>query len=100
MEIDKSKSGESRLKLPATLDLAAAEDLHAACLEAVAAQDDFHLDGQDVAKISTACLQILAAADQKLDGGGGGIILENPSQTLTDALLDLGMNSYLDKWSR
>lgn len=100
MEIDKTKAGESRLKLPATLDLAAAEDFHAACLEAAAAQGDFHLEGQDVAKVSTACLQILVATDRKLEEGGGSIVIEDPSQTLSDALLDLGMNSYLDKWSR
>ena len=100
MEIDKTKPGECRLKLPATFDLASADELHEACLEAVATQDSFHLEGQDVEKVSTACLQILVAADRKLENGGGAIVLEDPSQTLSDALRDLGMNGYLDKWSR
>ena len=100
MEIEKSKSGANLLKLPATLDLAAADSLHAAGLQAVGLGEDLRLDAGEVAKVSTACLQILVAMDIKLAGDGHSLAFEGVSDVLKESLLDLGMNEYLDKWSR
>ncbi|HUA54760.1 MAG TPA: STAS domain-containing protein [Candidatus Sulfotelmatobacter sp.] len=81
------------------LDFAAAADLQGA-LEPLAATADGRLliDGQAVETVSTACLQVLMAADRSLSRRGCQLGLTHPSATLRGALIELGLEAELARW--
>jgi two-component system chemotaxis response regulator CheY len=76
-----------RLKLPAVLDLAAAEGfLDTMCRRASSAAG-MHLDAAEVETLTLPCIQILLAAIQ-----GGQVSIENPSSAFLSAFEDLALD--------
>ncbi len=78
------------LVLPSVLDLAAAETLHRRLLEHGAQAGGVVLDGSTVERVSTACLQLLAAAAR-----AAPLTLAAAAPALRAALDDLGLAALM-----
>jgi len=83
-QLEQTDSG-ARLKLPSTLDLAAAEGFLAAAREA--AGKPCEIDGAEVTRFSTPCAQVLVA----LMRSGEEVFLVAPSDDLKTGLEELGL---------
>lgn len=70
--------------LPSAMDLNIADDLLAAVVKAETAHDAYWIDGSEVTRTVTPCLQVLVAA---LRGHGR---LSKPSDALMDSIVSLG----------
>lgn len=79
-----------RLRLPASLDLTEADALCRA-LRVCLLQGAILLDGSQVERTSTACLQVIAAAVATARERGATFSLRNSSATLSAAITDLGL---------
>ncbi len=77
-------------QLPAILDLAAAEPL-AQVLEAQLTTGALQIDGSGVERVSTPCLQVLAATAVSARRRGQAFVLRRPSDVLQAAIADLGL---------
>ncbi|WP_203071328.1 STAS domain-containing protein [Falsiroseomonas ponticola] len=82
-------------RLPPVLDLAAAEPL-AAALRARLPDGPICVDGQDVERASTPCIQVLAAAAATARARGFVFRLENASAAMAEAIEDLGLGQALE----
>jgi len=78
------------LPLPASLDLTAALPLCEA-LRTLLEEGAMRLDARDVERISTPCLQVLAAAASSARARGIAFRLERASVVLAEAITDLGL---------
>jgi chemotaxis protein CheX len=83
------------LSLPPALDLTTADPLHAALLAGLSHDPALLVDGSEVERAGTACLQVLVAAARTAAGRGGSFALRNPSTALRDAVGDLGLAGVL-----
>lgn len=81
--------------LPPVLDLAGAELLHQKLRSVCAQESGIALNGADVERVSTAALQVLAAAARSLRARGLPFTLDTPSTPLASALADLGLSPLL-----
>ena len=88
-----------RLALPANLDLAAAIDMRAKCLDVLNAGRDLRIDGAAVARPYTPGLQVLLAAARAARECSQTFVLSNPSSELARALADLGLADEAREWS-
>ena len=79
------------LLLPASLDLANAEDWKDRLLAALTLNPVLKLDGSETTHVTTPGVQILLAAAQSAKSKGGTIILMTPSPALEEAFGDLGL---------
>lgn len=77
-------------QLPAILDLAAAEPL-ARALEAQLTSPALHIEASGVERVSTPCLQVLAAAAASAKRRGQAFLVRRPSDVLRAAIADLGL---------
>jgi two-component system, chemotaxis family, chemotaxis protein CheY len=75
-----------RLKLPAVLDLAAAEEFLDTMCRQMPAEGEMHLDASEVEVLTLPCIQILLSALQ-----GGQVALQAPSAAFISAFEDLGL---------
>ncbi len=80
--------------LPAELDLAAADSLCRA-LNAALAEGGITAEGAQVERVSTPCLQVLAAAATTARMRRQPFRLTNPSDVLRSAIADLGLHQVL-----
>jgi anti-anti-sigma factor len=95
-----TKSNEEPcLRLSEELDLATAQLLKDAILEHIRSNEVIKLDGSDVKRITTPCVQVLLAANRMVSAEGGEFFLSNPSEAITATFADLGLQSELNKWS-
>lgn len=78
------------LPLASVLDLTTIEELYDA-LRDRSASAAFILDGSAVERITTPCLQLLAAAAKSASQSDMAFKLKNPSPTLIAAIQDLGL---------
>jgi len=81
--------------LPPVLDLAGAELLHQQLRAACAHESGVALNGAGVERVSTASLQVLAAAARSMHHRGLPFTLSAPSPALSAALADLGLSALL-----
>jgi anti-anti-sigma regulatory factor len=81
--------------LPPVLDLAGAELLHQQLRAACAQDSGIALNGAEVERVSTACLQVMAAAARSMRDRGLPFTLDAPSPALSAALADLGLSPLL-----
>jgi chemotaxis protein CheX len=81
--------------LPAMLDLTAAEPLHRALLDRARIGDPLVVNASEVARVSTAAVQVLLATAAEFRSRGNSFQLRDPSPLLMDALADLGVASHL-----
>jgi anti-anti-sigma regulatory factor len=77
--------------LPPSLDLSEAELLCRELRAQILAAETIVLEGSQVERVSTPCLQILLAAFKSSESRGLSFRLDAPSKVLTDALADLGL---------
>ena len=84
---------EPAIRLAASLDIAAAQDLLAQVRGALP-RGALVLDGSAVERVSVPCLQILAAARQAA-AGGAAFNLVDASPALAAAVADLGLTAAI-----
>jgi len=80
------------------LDLLAAESLKLAFLEQLHKDGDLVIDGSDVERVSTPCIEVLVAASSAFGEGGRNFVLDQPSPPLCDALEALGLADRIELW--
>ena len=76
-----------RLKLPAVLDLAAAEEFLDTICRQMPAEGEMHLDASEVEVLTLPCIQIMLAALR-----GGQVAIHDPSAAFISAFADLGLD--------
>jgi chemotaxis protein CheX len=77
--------------LPSSLDLSGAEPLCRKLRAKLLDAEPILLDGSQIERISTPCVQILIAAGKSAELRGLRFTLETPSIALSEALTDLGL---------
>jgi anti-anti-sigma regulatory factor len=93
-----AKRGECRISLPAQLDAAAADRLHAALVAAAGQKRPVVIDAERVASLSTICLQALLAAANSFRQRNIPFLLWRPSDSFVAAFDGLGLFSALMSW--
>jgi anti-anti-sigma factor len=86
---------DGAVRLAASLDLTSADALQEILRAHVAGTADLVIDGRDVSRISTACLQLLVAAAASARSRGGSFRIAAHSSVLVDAIHDLGLGRAL-----
>ena len=84
-------------RLPAALDLGAAQDLLQRLRDGLAdgaPPGGLVLDGSEVERIAVPCLQVLAAA-RRAAGDGAALRIVGASEALVAAVADLGFSAVL-----
>jgi anti-anti-sigma regulatory factor len=84
--------------VPPIADLAAAETLRQWLLDALAGCPEgevVHLSAAGVDRISTACVQVILAARTSFAEAGRRLVLDQPSDVLTEAFDRLGLAADL-----
>ncbi len=87
--------GPATLQLAWSLDLTAAEPLHRSLEDRLAQDSRLVIDASAVERVSTPCLQVLAAAAASARALGGGLHFETPSPALSSAVRDLDLGRAL-----
>ncbi len=83
------------LRLGPLLDLTAADALHRQLQERVEHGGALNIDGADVERVSTPCLQLLVAAALSARAHGMPFGIVTPSTVLGSAIADLGLGHAL-----
>lgn len=84
--------------LPGALDLSVSAAFKEALLYATSLKKTLKLDGNAVEQLSTPAIQLILAAQARLEETGQEAILLSPSQEFASAFDDLGLFSSLMKW--
>lgn len=80
------------------LDLLAAEGLKGDLLALWQKDGDLTINGADVERVSTPCIEVLVAASIAFKEGGHAFRLKAPSSPLADAFEALGLADRLEVW--
>ena len=83
------------LQLGSSLDLTAAEPLHRELRDRLAQHGTLTIDASEVERVSTPCLQVLAAAVASARALGGSVRFEAPSAVMSNAVRDLDLGRAL-----
>ena len=86
------------LLLPASLNLANAQDWKERLIAALTLTPILNLDGSETTHVTTPGIQILLATAQSAKSKGGKIVLMNPSSALEAAFDDLALTHTLQEW--
>lgn len=92
------QAGRTLVTLPGTLDTAVAAPLKDALMEAVAAGRPVVVDASAVARLSTACIQVLIAGGRAVAGAGHQFSVARPSEALVSAFDDMGLFPVMMTW--
>ncbi len=84
----------TRQKLPAVLDLPAAEPFCRSLRDALMLEA-LNLDGSAVERVTTPCLQLLISASMSAAAQGVAFRIVAPSPALSAAVADLGLGGLL-----
>ncbi|MEH6404579.1 MAG: STAS domain-containing protein [Sneathiella sp.] len=87
------------IKLDPILDLNMAAALHSNFSKALDEERPISVDTADVEKITTPCLQIMISAGLSSEAAGNSFSFNDPSEALSNAFHDLGLHSFLNRWS-
>jgi anti-anti-sigma factor len=90
--------GRARVTLPGALDTAVAAPLKDALAEALERGLPVVVDASDVARLSTACIQVLIAGGRATADAGRAFIVIRPSEALVAAFDDMGLFPVMMKW--
>lgn len=90
-----SDQPDAALRLPASLDATAAEALHGLLHERIEQDSALILEGEAVERVSTPCLQVLAAAAIGARARKLAFSLQAPSAILQTAANDIGFACVL-----
>jgi anti-anti-sigma regulatory factor len=83
------------MRLPASLDLTAADRLHGQLQDRLGRGEALLIEGGDVERVSTACVQVLVAAAASAREAGLAFRLAPASDILRHAVSDLGLAGVL-----
>jgi anti-anti-sigma regulatory factor len=86
---------DQALSLPASLDLTCADSLHHALQDHIAQQRGVLLDGREVERVGTPCVQLLVAAAASARAHGQPFRILAASQALRQAARDLALGDVL-----
>jgi chemotaxis protein CheX len=95
----KIENGTAEVKLVPILDMAVADLLLSCAKECVQKASHVEIDGQDVERLSTPCVQVLLAAAKAMADKGGRFLVKNVSSGFERGMKDLGLEEYLLNWS-
>lgn len=95
---DPDITAAATFSLTANLDRGAATGLLDAGRAAFDAATDVEVDGGDVERITTPCIQVLLALAGDVEAGGRTFRLRDPSSVLRDGLSLLGFGDELKRW--
>jgi len=96
MKLKELKTKNS-LDLPEVTDVYIAEDLKQVLLQAVESDKPLTINAQDVLKTDTICCQLLVATANELSHKSGAkLSINNPSDTMTNAINMLGLSAALN----
>jgi len=84
--------------LPPEMDLLAAEALRASLIELLNKSGDLSIDGGEVVRMSTPCVEVLLAAATAFSDSGRGFEVRQPSPSLCDAFDTLGLADRIELW--
>lgn len=84
-----------RVKLEKNLHIMIVESLHEELEEIVQAGDELELDGGQVEKCDTACLQLLVAVNQSLQQRESSIQWVATSEVLVESAQRLGLAQFI-----
>ncbi len=94
------EAGRVRLTLPSDLDLPMAQPLLDSLRAAFAAANDVTVQADAVERVSAATVQTLVVAARDSAARGAAFVIATPSDSLTEACEDLGLQDWLKQWSR
>ena len=89
-----TETSSHALLLASILDLTTLEQLHDALRER-SSLAEIIVDGSAVERVTTPCLQLLAATAKGATQGDAAFTLKNPSPALTAAIQDLGLGNCI-----
>ena len=85
-------TGPVTISLPSILDITAAAELKRNLLEALASGSSISINASAVQRVTTPCLQILAAAARSVaQAGGGRFRLHSVPQGLSETIAMMGL---------
>ncbi len=94
----RSASAPKVLCLPKVLDMRAARSFKSKLEEPVKAGGSWQIDAGAVERVSTGCIQLLAAFFIAMKSSGANAGLVNPSKALASAIADLGLDEAAPIW--
>lgn len=94
----KSRGATSSLNLVPVMDMMVAEPLRQTLVQAVSRGRHVVVDGSDVERIGTPCIQVLLAAANAFGEVGLNWQVTEPSPALSAAFADLGLAAELESW--
>ncbi|HWA89410.1 MAG TPA: STAS domain-containing protein [Rhizomicrobium sp.] len=84
------------LKLPSILDLTVASALKLDLQTALARGEGLTVDGEEVRRVTSPCLQVLAAAARAFaQTGGAGLRIRNASEALRETVAGLALGEAI-----
>ncbi|MBL4639242.1 MAG: STAS domain-containing protein [Kordiimonadaceae bacterium] len=89
---------QQKYGLPPELDLLAAEALKEKLVDYLHQEVGLVVDGSEVERISTPCIEVLFAAGTAFKEAEQPFQIINSSQYLNDALEALGLNDHFQSW--
>ena len=87
------------INLPSHMDLLASESLLETLRSHMGPSIELVLNGSDVRRISTPCIQVLAAAALALQKASGRLIVQEPSAEMWEGFRIVGLESILKEAS-
>ncbi len=103
---DADKSGDAErippdetYHLPAVLDMKASRQLKTALKSFLDSPRRLVVDGGDVERMSTACIQVLVAFFAAAQRQSMPAMLAQPSRVFSKAIEDLGLSGIMEQWN-
>ncbi len=96
--VTSTSGAECTLRLPPICDTAVAHTLKNDLMRLTTPGGILVVLAQDVQLITTACMQLLLAADRALARHGGALQLREASAAARTAFDDLGLNADFNRW--
>ncbi len=96
----KAENDQVILKLLPILDMAAADDFLESLKSCVSQNKNLTLDGAEVERVSTPCIQVLLAAASKVEKAGGQFSIVNATPMFERGMRELGVLDDLNNWSK
>lgn len=96
----KVEQNKTTVRLLPVLDMSVSEEFLKVMKDSLSLQVNLVLDGEDVERISTSCVQVMLATATALEKSDGTFTITNMSPDFERALQDLGFSEYIMNWSK
>ncbi|MCC3861224.1 STAS domain-containing protein [Pseudemcibacter aquimaris] len=87
------------IKLSPVMDLVAANDFKVQLESQLNDKSEITIDGSEVERILTPCIQLIVATDNELKKNNSKLIVTNASDAFISAVTDLGLEKEYKDWS-